>query len=461
MRSVARWIFFATLAFAPWAYGGTTAVGIETINWLLLTVLLLWVIELAISWRKPRFSRAVAVIVFCLLGLGGWMALNAFSMYDGAFHSFAPLRNLSSGAPGSVDFAISAAWMIRAALLLGVVLFVSDLSQDNVWLLRLWQAIGVVAGSIALLGLLQKATGAGMIFWQEPSTRTGTTFFSTFYYHANAGAFLNLVWPLTAGLAFRAFSTKSSPGARAAWLSIFILNLAAVAANTSRMAQLIAVGSFVAVSWHLGPALIRRFSRLQPKVALGGAAAILLTLFALGQAVHLEQPLNRWARLSEQVPIDARWLASSVALGAVRDAGAFGFGPGTFRAVFPIYNSAANHPVLDGWRFLHEDYLQTWLEWGWFGSGLWALLFFGGMAVALRSLRTSRARQWTPRRRVILPLIVIALAGVSVHALVDFPLQIMSIQLYVATYLGLCWGSVLWKTPGDQSIGKPEKLPRL
>ena len=446
LRDAARWLFLAALAYAPWAYGGTTANSIETTNWLLLGTLLLWAAELIVNRRRPQFPRAAFFIALGLLVVGGWMTANAMSIFDAVFQIFAPISRIAARAPGSVDYAISIAWMIRAALLFGVMLFVADLSQDNTWLLRLWQAIGIVAGSIALLGLLQKATGAGMIFWQEPPGENVTTFFATYYYHANAGAFLNLVWPLTCGLALRAFSTSStSPAVRATWLSIFILNLAAVAANTSRMAQFIAIGCFLALCWQLGHAIVRRLSRVERNIAVAGAGAILLTLFALGSAVHLEQPLTRWARLSETFPNDARWQASRVALGAIHEVGAFGFGPGTFRAVFPRLNYATSQPAPGNWRFLHQDYLQTILEWGWAASTLWVLLFLGGIGLAIRNFRAAPARKWRPRRRLVLPLILIGLASVLVHALVDFPLQIMSIQLYVATYLGVCWGSVEWK----------------
>jgi O-antigen ligase len=94
---------------------------------------------------------------------------------------------------------------------------------------------------------------------------------------------------------------------------------------------------------------------------------------------------------------------------------------------------------------LHEDYLQTVLEWGWLGSSLWALLSFGGIAVAIRSYKRYASAEWRPRRRLLQPLAMIALAGVALHAAVDFPFQIESIQLYVATYLGISWGSSLWR----------------
>src|SRR6266853_2757748 len=448
VRDAARWIFFAALIYAPWAYGGTTSASIQIINWLLLAAITLWIVELVVSGRRPVFPRLLLFLTVALVGLGTWMAVNATSIYDSDFHTFVPLRKFAPPLAVSVDFAISVAWMLRGALLLCAILFVVDLSQSNRWLLRLWFTIGLVAGSIAFLGLLQKATGAKMIFWQAAPPWGATTFFATYYYHGNAGAYLNLVWPLTAGLAVRAFTTPSHPGMRALWMSMFVVTLAAVLANTSRMAQLIALLSLIVLCMQLGPMLLRRLSRIEKNIAVAGAIAILLTLFAVGQATHLEQPLKRWQSVTEQISSDARWRASRVAMGAQRDIGFFGFGPGTFRVVFPSYNNAATKPAPGTWRFLHEDYLQTVLEWGWLGSTLWALLFFGGIAIGIRSYKKSAAQGWAPRRRLLQPFVTAALIGVALHGLVDFPLQIASIQLYVATYLGLCWGSSVWQGGG-------------
>src|SRR6266404_3459064 len=445
LRDTARWIFFAALIYAPWAYGGTTPASIQIINWLLLASVILWIIELVISRRRPAVPRLLLFLTLILIGIGGWMAFNAKSIYDSDFEVFVPLRNFASHLTGSVDYAISVAWMLRGGLLLCVILFVADLSQDDRWLLRLWYMIGLIAGSVALLGLLQKATGAGMIFWQTAPPWGVSPFFATYYYHANAGAFLNLVWPLTAGLALRAFAIPSRPAIRAMWLSVFVLNLVAVFANTSRMSQFVALLLLIPLGVQFGPGFLRQLSTVEKNVVLAGAIAVFLTLFAVGKASHLEQPFARWRTLTQGVPNDARWLAARVAIRALPDIGLFGFGPGTFRVVFPFYNETSSAPVIGFWRFLHDDYLQTALEWGWLGSGLWALLFFGGIGIAVRSYTKSVGRGWTPRRRFLQPFVIVALGGVALHALIDFPLQIASIQLYTATYLGLCWGSALWK----------------
>jgi len=450
-RKASRWIFFAALAYAPWAYGATTSDSINVTNCVLLVALGFWGAELLTSRRRLRLPRYLIILTGALICIGGWMALNARSIYDPEFSLFVPLRTLVPFLPGSVDYANSVAWMLRGALLLATILFVSDLSQSSRWLLRLWYVISLIGGSIAFLGLLQKATGAQMIFWQPPPPPEFgvTTFFATYFYHGNAGAFLNLAWPLSAGLVIRAFSTRGQAGMRALWTLVFIVTIAGVLANTSRMAQVVALVMLVAIGLHFGPGLLRRLPGAQKSVAVAGALAIALALIALAQASHLEQSLNRWQSVGEHLPTDARWQASRVALSVLPVAGFFGFGPATFRVVFPGYNIGSGHAVPGSWRFLHQDYLQTVMEWGWLGSSLWALLFFGGIAVGILSYKRYATRDWMPRRRFMQPLAIVALAGVAMHALVDFPFQIESTQLYIATYLGVCWGSSLWNDKSE------------
>jgi O-antigen ligase len=127
----------------------------------------------------------------------------------------------------------------------------------------------------------------------------------------------------------------------------------------------------------------------------------------------------------------------------IPEAGPCGFGPGTFQTAFPYFTQDYGNQLKGRWIFAHEDYLQTLVEWGYIGAGLWAVLIFGGIGYSLS--RAFRQReQLSDSKRITHFAIVTALLGVLLHALVDFPLQIASIQLYVAVMLGLLWGSRHW-----------------
>ncbi len=445
LRDTPRWLFVAALVFAPWAYGCTTERTIEGLNWILTATIGLWIIGNLIVRRAPVVPALLIAGAGAILVFGWWMVLNAHSIYDPESVAFVPVSALAASAPGSIDRAISGAWMIRGTLLLAVVLFMSDLSQRSRWLLRVWWTCAATGGSIALLGLLQKASNAEMIFWgTRPTQGRFETFFSTFYYHANAGAYLNLTVPLIVGLLIRAIPMRRQPFVRAISITIALISVAAVFANTSRMGQLLGGVAIVTMLVAFRSRLRELAARFSWKTTAAVSTALLIGLVAVLQAGRLDRSLGRWTGFSEHLPADERWLAATAAFHGVPEAGIFGFGPGTFRVAFPYLMPYAGEKLGGVWRFLHQDYLQTVLEWGYAGTPLWALLFGCGIVTAVRALRGPRAEEWTPRRRLLLPLVLLALATVLLHALVDFPLQIASIQLYVATYLGICWGSARW-----------------
>src|SRR5207249_5326687 len=95
LRTASRWIFFAALIYAPWAYGATTSESIQITNWVLLAALILWAIELLVSRRTPRFPRLLFFLTAALICVGGWMVFNAKSIYDSDFSVFVPLRNFA------------------------------------------------------------------------------------------------------------------------------------------------------------------------------------------------------------------------------------------------------------------------------------------------------------------------------------------------------------------------------
>ena len=78
------------------------------------------------------------------------------------------------------------------------------------------------------------------------------------------------------------------------------------------------------------------------------------------------------------------------------------------------------------------------MEWGYFGGALWAALLFGGFGLAM-ARHLKRQRSWDNELRLFSSACILSLCGVLLHAMVDFPLEIPSLQLYAAVILGLLW----------------------
>jgi len=88
------------------------------------------------------------------------------------------------------------------------------------------------------------------------------------------------------------------------------------------------------------------------------------------------------------------------------------------------------------WMHAHDDALQALAEWGLIGTALLATVVGGTLVTAIRG-----ARRAPPADRAVLLAGAIALGAVLVHALVDFPFQVASVQLAVAA-----WAAVVLST---------------
>lgn len=454
MRNAAGWLLVAALFYAPWDEGGTGADAIRNLNRLLGGVTILWMIGAALRRRSDETTGGerrfrpwtLLILSSAILFLGWGMALNAHGIWDTDHKVLLPLTPPLPKAPGSVDYALSIALMWRTTALLGCVWVAAGLAQNEKWLLRIWWAIGLAGASIALLGLVQKATGAALPFWETPERGEGGvgSFFASYYYHGNAGAFLNLALPAILGLAFRYVTRRDKPFGRALWITLSLIALVAVVSNTSRMGQSIAIAIVLAVLLFTARRIFRRARHVNLKTVCLALLVGAVAIWAVTRVSQLDRSLRRWDQAEKTVTQDARWLVDRAALRALPEAGPLGFGPGTFSVVFPYFND--DKRAQGDWLFLHNDYLQTLMEWGWLGGALVFVLCFGAVGVAFRGLTNKpRNAPWAARRRQFLRIALIALAGLGFHAAVDFPLQISSIQLYAATYLGICWGSGGWR----------------
>ncbi len=388
------------------------------------------------------------------------MCFNARSILDDSFWEFVPLDQPFPDLPGSWDKEASLSTLKTLCAMSGAFLAASDLMRDSVWRLRLWRTIAVAGCSIILYGLIVKGFGQESLISMYRGQYVQPTFFGPYRYHATAGDYLNLIWPVLLSLLIISWRKRQAHVEQAVWLFWLLMGLAACFVNTSKGAAFITLLMLVAAGFSFRGFLYNQFirtgrvSRMLVFVVILGLVAILIYG---GITSELQ---GRWDRLflpgGAEEAVD-RLLVDGVCLRMIPEAGWFGFGPGTFSSVFPFHTLYLGNRIEGFWRYAHEDYLQTVVEYGYVGTAIWSLLFFGSIyETVIRGLQTSLSTQ----DRVFYRASTLALGGLAIHSLFDFPLQVASIQLYAAIFFAYAWrpGEYLKKRRHSKELISPGDL---
>lgn len=427
-------LFLGLLVYAPWAYGCTVDWAILGLELIAAAILALWLLGCLLTLRTPHIDRWNGVCAAWLLGQGWLMALNAhtrFFLSESKIHVFVLEHAWWADGPGTADAATSIAMMWRVTVLLGLLLFACDLVRSPVWRKRVCWTMVIGAASMVMFGLFQRVMGAPSIFWLgKPTT---VPFFGTFTYHGNAGAFINLVFPLGVVLAWLSCRDEASRSRKMVALPAAGVLFAGACANTSRAAfAIIFVMGCLLSAW-----IVHRSSRSRtPKGGrLLSAVVTVVAVATIAISAGWETALHKWSLLPEQLTGEnPRVLAMSACMKMLPEAGFLGFGPGTFAITFPHYTAFLGRRIEGIWRFAHQDYLQAIIEWGFIGAAVLGAIFARGL---VRAFMGSSIPGASESERILRFATGLALLGIALHAVIDFPLQMACLQLYVVCLLAI------------------------
>lgn len=458
------------VVYVPWHEGGVAPLSTPIFASLVLLAALLWLSGHALHQTRPRMPVLAAFCAALLLLQGWWMVVNARHTFDPVTHQLFPVAaGVLNGAPGSVDGKTSETSALNATAMLLALCVVCDLGRYGKWRKRFIYAIAINGAAVAAAGLYQKVTGENVPSGTGLARLQGVPF-GPFDYHGNAGSFLILCLPAAFAVLLNGWQRGSSSTGRLVLRGLpLLLIVAGLIVNNSRAAQTVGVlmtmGLMGWAFWRLRRTEGDAREKAEGTSRRGRGWAVALAVVVLGAMVAgaVATTYRKWSMLPGQVstmnPRLVMWRVCAYWLG---DAGLLGYGPGTYKLIYPstpepllhdLYPRWIVHPHTPGmpvsmWSMVHNDYLQLAVEWGWLGGAVWVVLLVGGVVTAVRA---ARGGGMGFADGTLAGCTAFALGGLMLHATVDFPLQVLALQAYVGVYLGLAWGSGRW--PAEQREG--------
>ncbi len=417
------------LIFATWGLGGAAP-------WSRFTLCVLGTAGLAVTLlavrERMRGGKGSLRLLHWLWPVLLFDLLVFSSLFQPSFRSatvegsavFVPLQQVSA-LPSSArpEVTAEALWLANA---LFIPCFNLVLAVRQRRLLRLLLLVtGANALALAIFGTLQTLIHApGLYFGTIPSPNPN--FFATFIYQNHWGAFAVLMFALLVGIVFH---DARKPGYRNFWHSpAFGLAIAAgLLAATAPLSRSRAATALVLVLGAAACAHALRVLNAHRRAigrSAGGPALILalavavagLGMFWLAKPIIAERAADtraQWTAIRDAGTLGSRARLYSDTWKMAQDRFWFGWGLGSYPAVFTLYNThespADRLPV--HFEDAHSDWLQSLAEVGVVGTGL-------RIAALLLPLAALRRRRPLP----VLSLYLLAGCGAIVaYAGIEFP----------------------------------------
>ena len=427
-RSLSVLLFGIALFYAPLAYGCTTNGTALGLNILLLMAAAAALIHKVLARESFHVSPFPLVCVLILAAIGAAHVFNARFEVNEKTLDFIPRGKAIPFLPSALDRISAHSSAFGFFALAAAFLVLIDLMQHRN---ERWKILGLVAISgfvVALLGICLKL---GKYPTLPFSPSVNRYFFATYVYHGNAAAFLNLCWPAALALLGRSIQEGNFLG-RAFWANGFLFTFGALFVNASKFGHAMAIPAVL-----LGALLVWRCIKTgmgtTSPVVIATTVAVVLVALTILILPMLAVSTERWGLLVDQGE-SSRPITYGAALRMIPDAPLWGIGPGCFRWGFPFYTAQLGDAIKGVWIHAHQDYIETFVEWGIIGGMIWVSL-----------LGTGIFRGWSKlfggARELSTVAAVVAISVTLVHCMVDFPLQIPSLRYLAAIYFAILWGS--------------------
>jgi len=446
-------LLLGMLAAAPWLFGATEQWSIWTLNFTAYACGLLWAAKLGLRWRSgaaaaERIRRrgdaqreagdwiigAMGGLTAVVLLYGAVSALNARAVFYPLEHRMEALKFVP-WLPATYDAKLSgqAFWNYLALALFfwGLRDWLAgsgarDAAEARAMLRlparfrQLLWVISINATLLALAGIFQRLHGTDRLLWVRASyDNNPENMFGPFAFAGNAAQYLNLAWPLILGFwrgereAARARvwdGVKVGGAPHTALLACAIITASApliAASGGGTLASLTLLGATLFVF------LIDRRGTWRTRCTI---LLVCGSVLGLGGALGWDQlapRLREVYRTPYASPTEVYANARQMAL----DYPLYGVGPGAFRTVYPLYRA---EPEQSAHAFLHDDWLETRVTFGWAGTMLIFCLL--GLALARWFAPGGIFAQWE-----VVAMLWVAVGGCLAHAKFSFPLQVYSI----------------------------------